>query len=439
MKIKEEVFENKKILIYGFGKSGKSAFHNLKKKNQVKIFDDNNINLSKLLKKYFLNKKKITSITFDYILLSPGINRRKCGLKNYLKKNNKKIISDLDVFYIKNKKNFKFTITGTNGKSTCCKLLYDILKKKFKDVRLAGNIGKPILSEKKIKPKTIFVIEASSYQIEYSKYFKTNYGIILNIQTDHLERHITMNNYIKAKFKLLKNQDENGLAFIDQNCNLIRKHLYKNKIKSKIVRVNNLFPKNIKNKIKNPYFLNKNNINNLKFIFEIAKNFRIEKKDIITAVNSFKALKFRQQTIYQNNKVVIINDSKSTSFSSSINLLKLKSKIYWIVGGLYKKGDKFILDKKYYKNIKTFIYGKYKNFFIKKLNNIDYSKFKNLELALKGILKEKEEKYTLPIYIIFSPASASFDEFKNFEDRGLYFNNLIKKLNFINKLNAKLK
>ena len=91
--------------------------------------------------------------------------------------------------------------------------------------------------------------------------------------------------------------------------------------------------------------MNKNNINNLKFIFEIAKNFRIEKKDIIAAVNSFKALKFRQQTIYQNNKVVIINDSKSTSFSSSINLLKLESKIYWIVGGLYKKGDSFDINK----------------------------------------------------------------------------------------------
>ena len=71
---------------------------------------------------------------------------------------------------------------------------------------MVGNIGNPILLEKKIKPGTIFVIEASSYQIEYSKYFKANYAALLNITPDHLERHGTFQKYINAKFKLIKNQ-----------------------------------------------------------------------------------------------------------------------------------------------------------------------------------------------------------------------------------------
>ena len=80
---------------------------------------------------------------------------------------------EFDIFFSFNR-NFCITITGTNGKSTTCQLLYEVLLKQKFDVRLAGNIGKPILSVKNIKKKTIFVIEASSYQLEYSKLFKSN-------------------------------------------------------------------------------------------------------------------------------------------------------------------------------------------------------------------------------------------------------------------------
>ena len=94
-----------------------------------------------------------------------------------------------------------------NGKSTTCQLLYKILLANNYDVRLVGNIGNPILSAK-IKPKTIFVVEASSYQLEYSRIFKSKYSAILNISPDHIERHKTLNNYVKAKFKLLMNQSK---------------------------------------------------------------------------------------------------------------------------------------------------------------------------------------------------------------------------------------
>ena len=108
-----------------------------------------------------------------------------------MKKNRSKIITELDIFEICYPKINKITITGTNGKSTTSKLLYEVLKNNKMDVRLTGNIGYPILMEKKIKNNTIFVIEASSYQLDYSKYFKSKYSVILNLNPDHLERHGT--------------------------------------------------------------------------------------------------------------------------------------------------------------------------------------------------------------------------------------------------------
>ena len=81
------------------------------------------------LKKFFISSKKIKITDFDYIVLSPGIDIDKCSLKNYLKKNRNKIITDLDIFHLNNPNNLKITITGTNGKSTTAKLLFEILPK----------------------------------------------------------------------------------------------------------------------------------------------------------------------------------------------------------------------------------------------------------------------------------------------------------------------
>ena len=131
--------------------------------------------------------------------------------------------------------------------------------------------------------------------------------------------------------------------------------------------------------------------------------------------------------------LTIINDSKSTSFSSSVGLLKTNLNIYWLLGGIHKKGDNLELAKSYFNNIKAFIYGNDKKFFNKKLNGkIQYKNFSNLENALKEIFKIiKKEKFKYKT-ILFSPSAASFDTFKNFEERGLYFNKLIKK--YINEI-----
>ena len=425
--------KNKSFLIYGYGKSGRSAYTYLKKNNKTLIYDDN-----KKINKFFISKKKVQLTQFDFIVISPGININKCSLKNYLKKNRGKIITDLDIFYLNNPNNLKITITGTNGKSTTAKLLFNILKDQRKNVILAGNIGVPILSTKKIRTNTIFVIEASSYQIDYSQYFKTNYAFILNISPDHLDRHKSIQKYAYAKLKLILNQKKNFHAFIENN-KYLNKEIKKNKIQSKIIRVKKDINK-IKELISNDYFKNINNLKNLSFILDFAKVYKLNKKKLLKTVNLFKGLDFRQQIIYKNKFVTIINDSKSTSFSSSINLLKSYKNIFWILGGLAKKGDKFKLNSKYYKNIKGYIFGRDKNFFIKKLyNNIPSKSYKNLESILKIIIKEIKLNKNKHSYILFSPSAASFDQFKNFEDRGNYFNNLIKKIKFIKKINAQSK
>tara|TARA_B110000196_G_scaffold191244_1_gene163841 strand:+ start:471 stop:1781 length:1311 start_codon:yes stop_codon:yes gene_type:complete len=425
----ENIFFEKKILIYGLGKSGLSTYQCLKKQSKLYLFDDKKFPIKNIdIKKKLIKYNDIKNKKFDHIVISPGINVNKCLLRKYLQKNSNKIKTDLDIFYSLYGKNKNITITGTNGKSTTAKILYEVLKDQKFDARLVGNIGNPILLEKNIKKNTIFVIEASSYQIEYSQLFKANFGAILNISPDHLERHITLKNYINAKFKLIKNQTNKDFGFLNTKNLHIKKKIKTTKILCKIIRINkNLNPKILK-KINNPFFMTEGNKENLSFIIEITKKLNIKKKDLLKTLNNFKGLKYRQQIIFRSKELTIINDSKATSFSSSVSILKSMSNVYWIVGGLAKKGDKFLLSKNNCKNFKAYIFGKNKSFFIKELKKvIRYETFTNLKILIKKIFLDiKSSKNKNHQTIFFSPAAASFDSFENFEERGKYFNNLIK-------------
>ena len=212
--LSKEIFINKRILIYGLGLSGNSCLKYLYKKNKVTIFDDNISLKTKKNKDFFSSVKIISKNQFDFIVLSPGIDIKNCKLKNFLLKNREKIITELDIFYLIFPKNTKITITGTNGKSTTCRMIYDIFKSNNFDIKLVGNIGKPPLQERNISKRTIFIVEASSYQISYSKYFKTDYGAILNLSVDHLERHRNLNEYAKSKLKLIYSQDKKKIHIL---------------------------------------------------------------------------------------------------------------------------------------------------------------------------------------------------------------------------------
>jgi len=419
------IFNNKKILIYGLGKSGLSASKFLKRNNKVIEYDD----------KKNKNYVKIRKIEFDYIILSPGININKCKLSNFLKKNYNKIHTDLDIFYSNYKNNYKITITGTNGKSTTAKILYEVIKAQKIDVRLVGNIGNPILSEKNITNKTIFIIEASSYQLAYSKLFKSNISMILNISPDHLDRHKTISGYLNAKFKLIKSQSKDDLAILNYDNFYIKRYLKLKKFLVKIIKISKKTNINAISRIKNQYFLTEGNKENLKFVLVVANILKLKKDILFRTLEKFKGLNFRQQIIYNSNRLTIINDSKATSFSSSVSLLNSLSNVYWIVGGLAKKGDKLLLNKRNNKNIKAYIFGKDKIFFINKIKRLmKYESFFDLKDLIKKIFIDIKSDHKIKHKIIlFSPAAASFDNFKNFEERGKYFNKIINKY-----INAKL-
>ena len=413
------IFYKKKILIYGLGKSGLSVLKFLKKNNEITTHDD----------KIKVDNKKITKIKFDYIIISPGIDINKCNLSTFLKINLKKIYTDLDIFYNNHKENNKITITGTNGKSTTAKILYEVLKDQKIDVRLVGNIGNPVLLEKKVTKETVFVIEASSYQLEYSKLFKSNISLILNVSPDHLERHKTINNYVSAKFKLIKNQSKKDIAILNTKNFFIKKELKSKNYLPKIIKIEKKIDNNFLKKINNKYFNTDGNKENLKFILEVAKILKLKKNLLIKILKKFKGLRYRQEIIYHSKSLTIINDSKATTFSSSSSLLKSLTNVYWIVGGQAKKGDKLKLSKKNCKNFKAYIFGTNKNFFkikIKKL--MKYETFLDLKSLIKKLFSDiKTDKKINHKTILFSPSAASFDNFKNFEKRGEYFNQLIKK------------
>ena len=415
----QNIFNKKKILIYGLGKSGLSASTFLKKNNQVITYDD----------KIKSDKKNIIRFKFDYIIISPGIDIYKCTLSKFLKKNSEKIYTDLDIFYDRHKQNNKITITGTNGKSTTAKILYEVLKNQKVDVRLVGNFGNPVLLEKKVTNKTVFVIEASSYQLEYSKLFKSNISLILNISPDHLERHKTINRYIDAKFKLIKNQSKKDFAILNNENKYIKRELRSKKFLSKIVKVKKEINTNFLKKIDNPYFDTYGNKENLRFILEVARILKIKKKILVKTLKKFKGLKYRQEIIFRSKKLTIINDSKATTFSSSVSLLKSQSNVYWIVGGQAKKGDKLLLSKKNCKNFEAYIFGPKKSFFVNKIKKLmKYKSFLDLKSLIKKLFLDiKADKKVNHKTILFSPSAASFDSFKNFEERGKYFNKLIKR------------
>ena len=431
-------FDNKKIFIYGLARSGLATLKFFKKrKNKIICWDDDIAARKNIGKKYLLkSKKKIFQNYFDFIIISPGIDIKKCQLSIFLKKNFDKIITDLDIFFHLNKAKKIISITGTNGKSTTCKLLSEVFREAGYDSQLVGNIGRPILSSRKPNRKTIFIFEISSYQLQYTKNFRSNHAAILNVSPDHIERHGTMERYINTKAKIFSFQTSKDKAYLNLNNKFttkIIKVFKKNKFKSKINKVNKYEYKNFFNKIENKYLLSENNLQNISFVIKIAKNYNLKNEIILKVFNKFKCLPHRQENLHFSKKIICINDSKATSFESSSQSLQTYNNIFWILGGLPKMHDKFFLNKFRNNIIKAYIIGNHINFFKKQLKRkIDFQVDKYLKTAVSKVIGEIKKKQKLSndikSTILFSPAAASFDQFKNFEERGNEFKKLIFKM-----------
>ena len=412
--------KERSFLVYGLGSTGISVikFFNKNKIKNFKIWDDN----KKIKYKNFKAKNLAQTLNqVDFIVLSPGISLIKNKKLNKFKK---KIITDIDLFYL-TKKNLKtIVVTGTNGKSTTCKLLTHLLQKNKLKSSLVGNIGTPILNEK-YKKNNYVVIEASSFQLSHSKFIYPDYAFFLNFSNDHLNWHGSKGAYLASKLKIFQLQKKKNIAIINKK---LKKNFIKKKFLSKLVIPKNKDYEKIKLKINNKYLTSNINDENVSFVYTFAKLLKISEKSFISAMNAFRGLPHRFEFFLKKRNITFINDSKATSFAASQLALSGIENIYWILGGLPKKGDKIKLGKLKKNIIKCYLIGKNINFFKNQIKNIiNFSVTRNLKNSIIQIfndikLQKKNEKV-----VLLSPAAASFDQFKNFEKRGEKFKILCRK------------
>ena len=416
-------FKRITFLVYGLGSSGQSTVKYLKNKNfNYRVWDDNTILRNKFKNKKVLNLLKSLK-NVDFIVLSPGISLKKTKYKNYLLKYKKKIITDIDLLYLINKKFRSIVVTGSNGKSTTCKIITHLLKKNKFNVKLGGNIGTPVLNLK-IKKNTFLVIEASSFQLSHSKFIHPDFSILLNITKDHLDWHGSMQEYIASKLKIFNLQSKGDFALINKK---FQKNFKDKKYLSKLIPLKLKSYKRVQAQIGNKYLKSIINEENMNFVYTLSKLLKISDKSFVSSMNTFVGLPHRYEIFLKRKNITFINDSKATSFEACKFALASDKNIYWILGGLPKYKDKINL--KYLKKniIKSYIIGKNINHFKKQLkNNVDFFTTKDLKNSILTILKDIRISKKRNHIVLLSPGAASFDQFKNFETRGNEFKKLCK-------------
>ena len=233
-----------------------------------------------------------------------------------------------------------------------------------------------------------------------------------------------MNNYLNSKLKIFNLQKKNHFAIINKK---IKKIFIKKKFSSKSLVPNLNRYKKIKIKIMNKYLTSSINDENMSFAYTISKLLRIKEKSFINSMKSFKGLQHRFEIFLKRKNIVFINDSKATSFKATQSALSSLKNIYLILGGLPKKKDRINLSRLKKNIVKCYLIGNHINFFKKQVKGkIDFSITKNLNNSLVQIMKDVKLQKHSEKSVLLSPAAASFDQFKNFENRGEEFKRLCK-------------
>ena len=407
---------NKKFLIYGYGVSGKSVEKYLINNNcNFNIYDD----FKKIINKRVISKKYLENKInqYSYFVVSPSIKIEK---NHFLYKHKNKILIDLDFLSLEISSQKILGVTGTEGKSSTCSYINQILSKKYK-TKIIGNFGNTILDKtnlnKYLSKIDILIIELSSYQLDKLKFLKLHYALITNIFSDHLDYHRNIKNYIRSKFRIQDFLYKNSPLFLSNY--LFLKHRSHVKINKNRLILND---EKIIHKKELPHHIRELNLYSIKNLI-----YFIDSRIKIKNINVSDDLSHRIQLIYNKNSLKIYNDSKCTNLNNAVyknNLINSSKKIL-ILGGILKKQDKNL--KFNIKNTLVLTFGNQRDLFINQLNLIDSNYFKfNRLIELINFLKliVKLRKYE---YILFSPGGESFDSFKNYIDRGNYFNRLIKK------------
>ncbi len=438
-------------LIYGLNISGESLIKYFSsKKMKFFLWDDDNKVRNKIKKKYksilFINPKDKAWNKIKEAYVSPGISIKDNKLINSLPKKTH-IYRDLDL-YIKIKKNRKIiSITGTNGKTTTVKLINESLKKNNYKNFVGGNYGIPLLESYNQKQSFDFhIIELSSYQLEKISKFKSYISILLNISDDHLDRYNSIQEYADIKSKIINsNTVSYGVISLDDKyCNKIYKKNINKKIKlvpisaskklSKGIYINNntlydnFFEKKSFSLIKTSKWLKGNfNYQNILAAYAVNKILKMDINLFFNTVSNFVGLPHRSEILFEDKKLLIINNSKATNKDSLTKSLNNFENIFLITGGRIKNKN-FSFLKKFKKTIiKCFIIGESTEFIHQQVKDYFFSyKSYNITKALDQIWKQLAMQ-NKKITILFAPGCSSFDQYKNFEERGNDFKKKIYK------------
>ena len=451
-----------KAVVFGAGLSGLGAKELLEKKGyEVYLVDDKNgMPSSEAME--LLDKEKI-----EFIVKSPGI-PWKVELLVKAKDKNIKIISEIDLAYKYMDKNIKvISFTGTNGKTTTATKMYELLEYAGKKVRLAGNAGfsfaKLVADEEDLE---YIVLELSSYQLENNPQIHSHIAGIINLTPDHLARYDSVEEYYITKFNIFSRQTEQDFALINLDDEVFKKlydekELWKN-IKSEKIYLSkekkgNVFVmdgiiytmKNLEKKadevkdediheyaealipVRELSLKGSHNLENMLFLIGAAKILGIPDEKTAEFLKTTKALEHRLENFFIKEKTVFINDSKGTNVESTLKAIdSFDNSIVLILGG----DDKKISNRELVERIKervdsVYLIGDNAPLLIKDMEEVGYKNYRNLE-TLENILDyfKKNMDFSKEQTVLFSPATSSFCQFKNFEHRGNVFKELTVKV-----------
>jgi UDP-N-acetylmuramoylalanine--D-glutamate ligase len=342
-------------------------------------------------------------------------------------------------------------ITGTNGKSTTTALIGHILKEAGFDAQVGGNIGQPALALAAPGPKTIYVLEISSYQIDLSPGLTADVALLLNVTPDHIDRHGSLENYAAVKARLLQQTKKSGLNVVgvdDSHCAGIFTRLTSNGGAPCVaVSVGKVLGRGIfaldgvlydaqadraakVMDLKIAHHLpGSHNWQNAALAYAAVKPFVGNTEIIAEAIISFPGLAHRIEDVGHIGKVRFVNDSKATNADAAERALVCFDDIWWIAGGRPKAGGIVPLAPYFARIRKAYLIGEAAEAFAETLKGkADVVMSGTLEAAVKAAAADAAASNVAAPVVLLSPACASFDQFPDFEKRGDAFRELVVKL-----------
>lgn len=427
--IKIPGYEGKVVAVFGLGKAGKSAVAALVNSGAEVFAADDNLKLFDGFKEKYPQVQFQNPIEFDWkkiseLVLSPGVpltHPEPHKVVNLARTNSCEIICDIELLYRASPKVTYVGITGTNGKSTTTALIGHILGKR---AVVGGNIGTPA-SDLELSGKQICVLEVSSYQLDLLKETKFNISVLLNITPDHLDRHGGMEGYIESKKKIFDRQTSSDTAIIAVDDSYTSKIYEDLKVSTGAEVVSISLDDNF-DFGDLPCLPGQHNKQNIVAAYTVCKSLGVEEKEIIQGIRSFPGLDHRMQIIREIQGVRFVNDSKATNAVATEKALSSFENIYWIAGGKAKEGGIKSLQPLFNKIKKVYLMGECEDKFSETLlGKVEFEKCHDLKNATQMACKEAlESSKEFPV-VLLSPAAASFDQFKSFEERGELFCSLV--------------